>query len=215
MPTVKLDPSAYDLDPEVQRVTGVLAEEIELLRDELRSTESPMPMGLLGVLGYQSDLRPWHELATSIDVLKRTADKLEISLDSLVESILKLKPVNWLVFFWMGQWLQVQEAQSGRERSLRLAFELQKMSLADAERAIADAKRDRLAASSLGGKARSQNSGSRSFKEWALEAAKTMRGSDTMIARALVKKLPKQFLEVSVDPERLIYDALRENRRSK
>jgi hypothetical protein len=89
------------------------------------------------------------------------------------------------------------------------------MSLADAERAIADAKRDRLAASSLGGKARSQNSGSRAFKEWALEAAKTMRGSDTMIARALVKKLPKQFLEVSVDPERLIYDALRENRRSK
>ena len=206
MSTRKLDPSAYAHDPEAQRVAGVLAEEIELLREELRSNESPMPMGLLEVMGYQSDRLPWHKLASRIDVLTRTACRLEISLDSLVESIQKLTPANWEVFFWMGQWLQVQKKQIEREHALLLALELQQISLADA-------KRDRLAASSLGGKVRGQKSAS--LKEWALEAAKEVQGSDKMIARALAKKLPKKFGEVSVDPERLIYDALRENRRSK
>lgn len=47
------------------------------------------------------------------------------------------------------------------------------------------------------------------LKLWALDQAKVMRGADKDIARRLVLKLPTHLAEASIDPQRLIYDALR------
>ena len=63
------------------------------------------------------------------------------------------------------------------------------------------------AAGALGGKARSGRY--EPLKKWALENARTKRGSDKQIARELCALIPQQFTDVSDDPERLIYDTLR------
>jgi hypothetical protein len=52
----------------------------------------------------------------------------------------------------------------------------------------------------------------RALKDWALAEAERMTGSDRSIARDLAARLPPQFMHVSEDPSRLIYDAIREKR---
>ncbi len=63
------------------------------------------------------------------------------------------------------------------------------------------------AAGVLGGKARS--AGYEPIKRWALERASKMRGEPKQIARQLRAILPRHFADISLDPERLIYDTLR------
>lgn len=50
---------------------------------------------------------------------------------------------------------------------------------------------------------------SRELKLWAIEKAKQMKGSDMDIARKLSMQLPSHLGDVSVDPKRFIYDAIR------
>lgn len=64
-----------------------------------------------------------------------------------------------------------------------------------------------------GGLARHQHS--RELKEWALERAKAMRGADIEIARNLAKMVPDHLKDSSKDHSRLIYEALRANRKNK
>ena len=47
------------------------------------------------------------------------------------------------------------------------------------------------------------------LKMWAMTEAKTTRGSDVDVAKALVAKIPAHLAAVSKDPQRLIYDTLR------
>lgn len=47
------------------------------------------------------------------------------------------------------------------------------------------------------------------LKVWALSQAKGNRGSHKDIARELATQIPEHLAEISKDPERLIYDALR------
>ena len=47
------------------------------------------------------------------------------------------------------------------------------------------------------------------LKMWARGEAKTMRGSDIDVAKILSAKIPAHLADVSKDPQRLIYDALR------
>lgn len=54
---------------------------------------------------------------------------------------------------------------------------------------------------------------SRELKRWALTEAISLRGSDIEIARKLVSLIPARLQNASADPERLIYDALRSDRR--
>ena len=54
----------------------------------------------------------------------------------------------------------------------------------------------------------------RALKEWALEKANGMRGSDRDIARKLSTELPVHLAEVSNDSMRLIYDTLRAKKNS-
>lgn len=54
----------------------------------------------------------------------------------------------------------------------------------------------------------------RSLKAWAIGEALKTKGDDMTIARTLAKRLPPALAQVSVDPARFIYDALRANRRS-
>lgn len=50
---------------------------------------------------------------------------------------------------------------------------------------------------------------SRELKSWAVAEARSLRGSDIENARQLARNLPERFHNVSADPERLIYEALR------
>ena len=52
----------------------------------------------------------------------------------------------------------------------------------------------------------------RALKDWALAEAERMTGSDRSIARDLAARLPPKFTQVSEDPSRLIYDAIRARR---
>lgn len=52
----------------------------------------------------------------------------------------------------------------------------------------------------------------RALKDWALAEAERMTGSDRSIARDLAARLPPKFTQVSEDPSRLIYDAIRAKR---
>lgn len=47
------------------------------------------------------------------------------------------------------------------------------------------------------------------LKNWALAQAKSNRGAHKDIARKLASQIPEHLVDVSKDPERLIYDALR------
>lgn len=51
------------------------------------------------------------------------------------------------------------------------------------------------------------------LKNWALSEAEKMQGADMAIARRLGQKVPQHLANVSVDPQRLIYEALRTRRR--
>ena len=57
--------------------------------------------------------------------------------------------------------------------------------------------------------AQAKNLDSKKFKDWALAKAIEMRGADIDIARMLSANLPIHFADVSKNPERFIYDALR------
>lgn len=54
-----------------------------------------------------------------------------------------------------------------------------------------------------------KNLGHKRLKEWALGEAKEMKNAHTDIARRLAARLPANFADVSRNPERLIYEALR------
>lgn len=62
--------------------------------------------------------------------------------------------------------------------------------------------------------ARSKNARITPLKEWALNRASSMRGSDVDMARQLSASLPEHLAEISKDPERLIYETLRSRKRS-
>lgn len=51
------------------------------------------------------------------------------------------------------------------------------------------------------------------LKAWAVEQSAAMRGADIEIARKLVLRLPAELVDASVNPERRIYEAIREARR--
>ncbi|WP_342128526.1 hypothetical protein [Hydrogenophaga sp. OTU3427] len=51
------------------------------------------------------------------------------------------------------------------------------------------------------------------LKKWALSQAERLRGADAVVARRLAAMLPNELADVSKNPERLIYDALREARK--
>lgn len=53
------------------------------------------------------------------------------------------------------------------------------------------------------------------LRSWAIERATGMKGSSKQIARSLVRMLPVELQNVSVDPERIIYEALLENARNR
>ncbi len=59
-----------------------------------------------------------------------------------------------------------------------------------------------------------KHASTRALKQWAVESSHTMRGSDRELSRALANRLPAEFVGVSEDPGRLIYDALRAARKS-
>ena len=74
--------------------------------------------------------------------------------------------------------------------------------------------RSELAAAGARG-ADAKHAKTRALKEWAVKNACASRASDREISRALAAKLPAEFVDVSVDPERLIYEALRATRKPK
>lgn len=52
------------------------------------------------------------------------------------------------------------------------------------------------------------------LKQWAVSEAQTARGADKEISRQLVLKIPRELADVSRDPERVIYEAIRAARKS-
>jgi hypothetical protein len=65
----------------------------------------------------------------------------------------------------------------------------------------------------VGGQLRHQET--QKLKTWALTEAATMQQQHRDIARILAQRMPDKFITASKDPERLIYDALREQQRKK
>ncbi len=70
---------------------------------------------------------------------------------------------------------------------------------------------------SKGGKkgAQVKHQGISRLKEWAISKAQGARGADKEISRQLALDIPAEFVGVSKDPERVIYDAIRAARKSK
>lgn len=52
------------------------------------------------------------------------------------------------------------------------------------------------------------------LKNWAISQATQLRGADAVVARKLAAMLPSELADVSKNPERLIYDTLREAKRT-
>lgn len=79
-----------------------------------------------------------------------------------------------------------------------------------------DQERTRKAKLSEAGKlgARSKNAPVTALKDWALNRASSMRGSDVDMARQLSASLPEHLADISKNPERLIYETLRNRKRS-
>ena len=75
-----------------------------------------------------------------------------------------------------------------------------------------DSHRRTLSAAGLQG-AKSRNKPFEAVKSWAIQKAVGMRGAHRDISRMLVPQLPEHLANVSKDPERLIYDAIRENKK--
>lgn len=67
-------------------------------------------------------------------------------------------------------------------------------------------------AGKLGAQAKHRKPGE--LKDWAISQAAQLRGADAVVARRLAAKLPIELADVSKNPERLIYDALREAKRT-
>lgn len=63
---------------------------------------------------------------------------------------------------------------------------------------------------SLGGKKRHRLASE--LKAWALTESQGVRGADIEIARELASRLPNNLIDAVLDPERVIYDALRASR---
>ena len=57
--------------------------------------------------------------------------------------------------------------------------------------------------------AKKKHEPARLLKRWALDQSKNMRGADADIARKLVAHIPSDLADVSKNPERFIYDAIR------
>ncbi len=68
-------------------------------------------------------------------------------------------------------------------------------------------KREQLAQAGLNG-GDSKNAPFRRLKEWAITEAKSRTGSAKQIARQLTHRIPADLQDVSVEPERIIYEAL-------
>lgn len=101
-----------------------------------------------------------------------------------------------------------QFAQMRTERESNLETKLK----AEIRKIDEDQRREMLSAAGRLG-AQKKNLDSTRLKEWALEQADSLRGSDIEIARRLASQLPPHLTKVSKDPERLIYDALRTRKR--
>lgn len=60
-----------------------------------------------------------------------------------------------------------------------------------------------------------KNARTRELKEWALQEAATIRGTDIEISRTLAKRVPKHLADASENSQRLIYDTLLERHKQK
>lgn len=61
--------------------------------------------------------------------------------------------------------------------------------------------------------AKVKHSPTHALKAWAAREAASMRGAEKEIARRLASRIPKELADASRDPQRLIYDHLRELRK--
>jgi hypothetical protein len=60
---------------------------------------------------------------------------------------------------------------------------------------------------------KAKNKDTDGLKSWAIEKAKKMHGTDKANAKSLFKLIPDELKDASKDPERLIYEALRVERK--
>lgn len=95
--------------------------------------------------------------------------------------------------------LKKSQAEAAVDMSKAIEDRLQRLNIERARKAAT--------AGALG--ARAKNAKYQQLKIWALEKASTMSGDDKGISRKLFKDLPSHLFDISGDPERLIYEALR------
>jgi hypothetical protein len=86
-----------------------------------------------------------------------------------------------------------------------------KLAVCGVEALLLDVKNDRSTAGKKGGI--QKNAPYAALKKWALQEAKKMHKGDKQIAKVLSNMLPAHLKDVSDDPQRLIYDALRAKRK--
>lgn len=76
----------------------------------------------------------------------------------------------------------------------------------------AQAKNKQLLSEAGRKEAAARNKATNALKDWAIGKASSMQGSDKGIARKLELEIPPELINVSIDPQRLIYEALRSRR---
>lgn len=86
------------------------------------------------------------------------------------------------------------------------------MGAASASPAASDAMRKELLSMAGLRGATVKHSKSRSLKTWAEQQARIMKGADLDIARRLAAQIPEHLADASKNPERLIYEHLRDRR---
>ena len=198
---ILLDADEFARDAETFPIAKIVAAHAEKRRTEYRRTEKPNKCGRRATEVYWSDTVPWYEWMSEPQVLETCADECQLRIEELAAVIAyQIRPSNWQVFSWMSVALQERDYQEIiTNQLLRHKAQIRQTGI----------ERKALLSSAGSRGAVSRNARYAELKAWALDKAIRMHGSDVDVARRLSASLPTELADVSKDPERLIYEALR------
>ena len=148
---------------------------------------------------YEAHLREWVDFELAVHIAAINAIALKDIEDDLVELKNKMEPLR-------GIKESIEEAFDAGQEGLEIGRRSTEKLMVVLKEKID--KRSSLSSAGVKG-AQSLHRPMAELKEWALSEANRIRGSHKDIARNLTSRIPKHLVNVSKDPERLIYDTLR------
>lgn len=206
------------MDAYVQELTSALLDEIHFILDSVIK----MPDEVFRVYGLSGFTSQMYAEVIADSGAKAQSDSANDHFKVLCQSV-PMVPVEAVKAISMAyaavSFLQDSRADyPGDEDAMRTLLESSKMmgmamGFIAADPKTSDATRRKMLSSAGRDGARARHKKTAELKEWALKEAKNIKKDDADIARALLEKVPHHLADASKDPERLIYDAIRLDRK--